>query len=90
MSYDKFNNYFKSIFLDDNQIIVREDQLLLNELIIVDEQIENGHGFDQVVDKIGGTLEVIFNTGKGGSLEGQNKRAGRCLFKQFKGQLWCL
>ncbi len=73
LSYDKFNNYFKSIFLDDNQIIVREDQLLLNELIIVDEQIENGHGFDQVVDKIGGTLEVIFNTGKGGSLEGQTK-----------------
>lgn len=73
LNYDKFNNYFKSIFLDDNQIIVREDQLLLNELIIVDEQIENGHGFDQVVDKISTTLEVIFNTGKGGGLEGQTK-----------------
>ena len=73
LNYEKFNNYFKSIFLDDNQIIVREDQLLLNELIIVDEQIESGHGFDQVVDKISNTLDVIFNTGKGGALEGQTK-----------------
>ncbi len=73
LHYSKFNNYFKSIFLDDNQIIVRDEELLLNELIIVDEQIENSHGFDHVVDKVSSTLELIFSGGKGTSLEGQTK-----------------
>lgn len=73
LKYNKFNNYFKTIFLDDNQIIVRDEALLLNELIIVDEQIENGHGFDNVVDKISSTLEVIFKSGKGQQHEGEVK-----------------
>jgi len=73
LNYNKFNNYFKSIFLDDNQIIVRDEELLLNELIIVDEQIENGHGFEHVIEKISSTLELIFKGGKGKSLDGQHK-----------------
>ena len=73
LKYNKFNNYFKSIFLDDNQIIVRDEELLLNELIIVDEQIENGHGFENVVEKISATLGMIFNSGKGPKHEGESK-----------------
>jgi len=73
LKYSKFNNYFKTIFLDDNQIIVRDEDLLLNELIIVDEQIENGHGFENVVEKISSTLDLIFKSGKGAQHDGESK-----------------
>ncbi len=73
LHYDRFNNYFKSIFLDDNQIIVRDESILLNELIIVDEQIENGHGFEHVIEKISNTLELIFKSGKGTAIDGHDK-----------------
>jgi len=73
LNYNKFNNYFKSIFLDDNQIIIREGELLMNELIIVDEQIESGQNFDHVVEKIISTLNLIFKGGKGKQLDGQHK-----------------
>ncbi len=64
LAYSKFNSYFKTIFLDDNQIIVQDDKLLMNELIIVDGQIEQSLGFDAVVSKVSATLDTIFNSGK--------------------------
>lgn len=64
LKYAKFNSYFKTIFLDDNQIIVQEEKLLMNELIIVDEQIEQSIQFDSVVSKVAATLSTIFNSGK--------------------------
>lgn len=76
LSYENFNNYFKSIFLDDNQIIIQDDQLMMNELVIVDEQIESSPSFDHVLGKIAATLELVFKHGKGaGSDEKGTERA---------------
>ncbi|BEP28557.1 hypothetical protein [Helicovermis profundi] len=58
-NYDSFNNYFKNIFIDENQIIVKDDHLFFNELIIIDDAIKSITPFNKVTSKITSVLNKI-------------------------------
>ncbi len=61
--YEAFDPYFTSIFVDDNQVIVQNGELLLNELIIVDKQIETDLAPENVVVKIGNAIQMLLTHG---------------------------
>ncbi len=58
-SYDVFDNYFTNIFVDENQIISKNGEFRLNELLILDKSIEDSNSFDNIAAKITSTLKKI-------------------------------
>ncbi|MDK2919045.1 MAG: hypothetical protein PWQ37_1778 [Candidatus Petromonas sp.] len=63
VKYDVFNNSLKNIFIDESQVILKNDVLLFNELIIFDENFEKIHDFSKIAKKIGLIMEkIIFTT----------------------------
>lgn len=58
-NYDNFDNYFTNIFVDENQIISKNGQFHLNELLILDNGIDNATSFDKITSKIASTIKKI-------------------------------
>ena len=61
--YDSFNHFFKRLFIDEDQIIMKNDELLMNELLVIDQPDEMMTAdFNQVCQKIGLILDNIISS----------------------------
>lgn len=61
--YDGFSNDMKDILVGENQIIVKEDKILLHEAIITDNPLaQREYKFDKVAQSVGTVLAKIFYT----------------------------
>lgn len=58
-NYDIFDNYFKNIFVDENQIIAKDNKFYLNELLILDNSIDDYTPFEKISSKIASTIKKI-------------------------------
>lgn len=58
-NYDVFDDYFTNIFVDENQIISKNGEFHLNELLILDNGIEGVTSFDKITSKISTTIKKI-------------------------------
>ncbi|MGB3367634.1 MAG: hypothetical protein WBA54_09100 [Acidaminobacteraceae bacterium] len=58
-NYDVFDDYFTNIFVDENQIISKNGEFHLNELLILDKGIEGTTPFDKITSKISTTINKI-------------------------------
>lgn len=58
--YDPFDNMFKNILINENQIIMKDDKLFFNELMII-KDISNNISFDKIAERIKNTLELIIS-----------------------------
>ncbi|MCT4633129.1 MAG: hypothetical protein N4A76_10350 [Firmicutes bacterium] len=58
--YDNFDNMFKNILINENQIIMKDDKLYFNELMIIKDNDENV-GFDRILTRIKDTLNLIIS-----------------------------
>lgn len=58
-NYDAFDPYFLSLFAEDKQLILNDDDFVFNELLILDDDLEKVQTFDRVVHKVSDTLEKI-------------------------------
>lgn len=59
IKYDVFNNSVKNIFVDESQIIIKEDILYFNELLIFDPGYDEVNTFSPIAKKIGSIIEQI-------------------------------
>lgn len=57
--YDILDNYYKSILIDENQLIVNNDNLVVNELMLLDETLPTDYSFSNISSKIGVILSQI-------------------------------
>lgn len=58
-NYDGFDPYFLSLFAEDKQLILNDDDFVFNELLILDDALKEVQTFDRVVYKVSDTLEKI-------------------------------
>ncbi len=72
--YETFSTYMQTIFVDQNQIIVRNNKLVMNGLMILDEQINVNLPFAATREKIYEALQTIFYEGKPKFDENEQKR----------------
>ena len=63
--YNDFDNYFKNIFVNENQIIVKNSHIHLNELLIIDDSINSITPFNAVTSKIISVLDKINSNAEG-------------------------
>lgn len=58
--YNDFDNLFKNILINENQIIMKDDKLFFNELMII-KDIDQNIGFDKILNRIKDTLNLIIS-----------------------------
>ena len=61
VKYDIFNNYFKSILINENQLIIKDNELIINELLILDDTIPSDLSFDKISNRIGDVIDKIIS-----------------------------
>ncbi len=58
--YDSLDNRLKNILVDESQIVIKDENLNLNELIISEKSTKTTTDFKSIIDKIESTAKRIF------------------------------